>query len=81
MVLVFTQYDRLVRTKRAELEENHSDWDVTKIRNESRRGASAEFKKALYALECSMRPLGIPMPPYARVSGMNNSSHGRTTRY
>ncbi|KAH9165399.1 hypothetical protein EDB89DRAFT_2233439 [Lactarius sanguifluus] len=52
VVLVFTQYDRLVRSKKAELQEEHENLDENSLRNET------------YILG----RLNIPMPHCARVS-------------
>jgi hypothetical protein len=68
-VLVFTQYDRLVRTKRAELEEAYGNMDETSLRNQSGKDASRAFEKCLASLQRTMMRLNVPMPNCAKVSG------------
>ncbi|KAF8269280.1 hypothetical protein EI94DRAFT_1725716 [Lactarius quietus] len=72
IVIVFTQYDRLVRTKRAELKEDHPRMDDDTLDSRSMEEASKALATYLGPLERVMRPLNIQMPPYTRVS-----SHGR----
>ncbi|KAH9062165.1 hypothetical protein EDB87DRAFT_1682171 [Lactarius vividus] len=68
IVVVFTQYDRLVRTKEDELREDHPHMDPTHRRNQSVVEAQKAFDVCLRLLELSMNRLGIPMPCHARVS-------------
>ena len=69
IVIVFTQYDRLVRTKRAELKEDHPRMDDHILDSRSMEEAWRAFEKCLDSLRQTMRRLNVPMPPYARVSG------------
>ncbi|KAF8269279.1 hypothetical protein EI94DRAFT_1799447 [Lactarius quietus] len=68
IVIVFTQYDRLVRTKRAELKEDHPRMDDHTLESRSVEEASKAFEKCLQSLRQAMRRLNVQMPPYARVS-------------
>jgi len=68
IVLVFTQYDRLVRTKRAELKEDHPHMDNDTLNSRSVEEAWKAFEICLQSLRRTMRNLGIGMPSYARVS-------------
>ena len=69
IVIVFTQYDRLVRTKRAELKEDHPRMDDNILDSRSVEEAWKAFEKCLDTLRHTMRRLNVQMPPYARVSG------------
>jgi len=68
MVIVFTQYDRLVRTRRAELKEDHPGMDDRILDRRCVEEAWKSFEKCLQSLRQAMRRLNIQMPPYARVS-------------
>ena len=69
IVIVFTQYDRLVRTKRAELKEDYPHMDDHNLDNRSVEEAWKAFERCLESLRHTMRRLNVQMPPYARVSG------------
>jgi uncharacterized protein YecE (DUF72 family) len=69
MVIVFTQYDRLVRTKRLELKEEHPRMDDHMLDSRCVEEAWKAFEKCLQSLRQAMRRLNVQMPPYARVSG------------
>ena len=69
IVIVFTEYDRLVRTKRAELKEDHQYMDDHTLDSRSVEEALKAFEKCLQSLRQTMRRLNVQMPPYARVSG------------
>ena len=70
IVIVFTQYDRLVRTKRAELKEDNPFMNDDTLNSRCVEEAWKTFQNYLQSLERSMRRLSIQMPPYARVSGI-----------
>jgi len=62
---VFTQYDRLVRTKIAELEEDEGIIDPVRSEEDARKA----FEKCLGLVERTItRYLKVPMPRYAKVS-------------
>ena len=69
-MVVFTQYDRLVRTKEAELREDNPHIDPTVLRNMSVAEAQKAFKVCLQSLQRTADRLRIPMPPHAKVSGI-----------
>jgi hypothetical protein len=71
VIVVFTQYDRLVRTKRFELEEKV---DPTLLDQESKQEAQKAFASCEQSLEMTVRRLEIPMPQYMPVSGTNEYS-------
>jgi len=65
LVIVFTQYDRLVRTKKAELEEDEGITDVVRYEEDARKA----FVKCLGLVEKTItRYLKVPMPRYAKAS-------------
>ena len=70
IVIVFTQYDRLVRTKEAELRQRHPGLKPTVLRDRSVEDAKRAFDYCLQLLKRSMDRLGIPMPHYAKASGI-----------
>ena len=70
IVIVFTQYDRLVRTKEAELQQKHPDMEPTALRDQSVGEARKAFEYCLQLLKRSMKRLEIPMPRYATASGI-----------
>jgi hypothetical protein len=69
-VIVFTQYDRLVKTKRGQLKKRHPYMEDHTLDSRSVEEASKVFEKCLQSLGSTMRRLKIQMPPYARVSGI-----------
>jgi len=66
LVLVFTQYDRLVRTKEFQL--RGTDMDPDAQHQQSVKQAQESFRGTLQSLQVTMDHLGIPMPTYAKVS-------------
>jgi hypothetical protein len=70
LIIVFTQYDRLVRTKELELREEYPQMDPASLRATSLEDAQEAFNICLKSLQRTMNRLKIPMPSYARVSGM-----------
>ena len=69
MVIVFTQYDRLVRTRRLELKDDYPNMDDHTLDSRSVKEAWKAFEKCLQSLRQALRRLNIQMPPCARVSG------------
>ena len=68
-MIVFTQYDRLVRVKELELREEYPQMDSASLRITSLEDAQEAFNICLKSLQRTMNRLKIPMPRYARVSG------------
>ncbi|KAH9076954.1 hypothetical protein EDB83DRAFT_2671669 [Lactarius deliciosus] len=68
IVVVFTQYDRLERTKELVLRKADPTMDSTRLREQSVVEAQKAFDICLQLLQLSMNHLEIPMPRYARVS-------------
>ena len=70
IVIVFTQYDRLVRTKEAELRQKYPSMGQSALSDQSVEKARMAFGYCLELLERSMKRLNIPMPRYATASGI-----------
>jgi GTPase SAR1 family protein len=68
VVIVFTQYDRLVRTKQRELKEQHHNMDSTTLDKHSMDEARKAFEICVQSLRLTMERLHIPMPHYVKVS-------------
>ena len=69
VVVVFTQYDRLVRTKKAELKQEYENLDVTQLNDRSEEEAQKAFNICVQSLLRTMNRLRIPPPRYVKVSG------------
>jgi hypothetical protein len=67
-MLVFTQHDRLVRTKAMQL--RGTGLDKATLDRRSVEDAQEVFKGTLESLQVTMDKLEIPLPTYARVSGI-----------
>ena len=72
-MIVFIQYNKLVMTKKAELEEDHPLVDKDTIRSEEE--TSKAFENCRRSLEHMMRRLAIPIPPLARITGIFDPFH------
>jgi hypothetical protein len=68
LVLVFTQYDRLVRTKEFQLRETQPGMDTTSRRDQSIANAKETFERTLQSLKETMAPLSNTT--YTKVSGI-----------
>jgi hypothetical protein len=68
IVVVFTQYDRLVRTKEAELREEYPQTDPARLPELSAQKAHEAYTICLESLQRTMNRLRIPMPRHAKVS-------------
>ncbi|KAI0245667.1 hypothetical protein BJV78DRAFT_1287354 [Lactifluus subvellereus] len=66
VVIVFTQYDKLVRTKEAELREDNEGIDPAALERWSEEEAREAFKICLDSLQRTMDRLKIPMPRYVK---------------
>ena len=71
-MIVFIQYDKLVMTKRAELEDHPI---LDKDAKHDEQEAWKAFENCRRTLEHTIRRLAIPIPPLARVSGIFVSLH------
>jgi hypothetical protein len=70
VVIVFTKYDRLVRTKRDELQEEDSSLSGDVLRERSREKAQIAFDKCVRSLERTLRETNTPKPNHVQVSGI-----------
>ncbi|KAI0245359.1 hypothetical protein BJV78DRAFT_1365433 [Lactifluus subvellereus] len=68
VVIVFTQYDKLVRTKKAELLDDDEGIDSAALKRKSEKEAGKAFEVCVQSLQRTMDRLKIPMPRYVRVS-------------
>ncbi|KAI0246579.1 hypothetical protein BJV78DRAFT_1286286 [Lactifluus subvellereus] len=68
VVIVFTQYDKLVRTKEAELLEDDEGIDSAALKRKSEKEAGKAFEICVQSLQRTMDRLKIPMPYYVKVS-------------
>ena len=69
-MIVFTQYDRLLRTKKFELEEEEEDLDPKILNQRSKEEAQKALAVCVQSLKDAMGRIDTPMPPYAKVSSM-----------
>ena len=69
-MVVFTQYDKLVRTKEDELREDDENIDTATLKNQSKEEARKAFEVCVQSLQRTMDRLKIPMPRYVKVSGI-----------
>ena len=70
VVIVFTKYDRLVRTKREELREEDSSLGGEVLRELSKEKAQRAFDKCIRSLERTLRDTNMPKPHHVKVSGI-----------
>ncbi|KAH9054717.1 hypothetical protein EDB87DRAFT_1580388 [Lactarius vividus] len=68
IVVVFTKYDKLVRTKEGDLLDEHPDMDHTRMHDRGVEEARKTFDECLKSFQDTVGRLGIPMPRYATVS-------------
>lgn len=75
-MIVFTQYDRLLRTKKFELEEDNEDdsLDPMALAQRSEEQAQEALTACVKSLKNAMKRLEIPMAPYVNVSSMISHS-------
>ena len=70
VVIVFTQYDRLVRTKKAKLKVEYGNLDATQLNDRSEEEAQKAFNICVQSLQRTVNRLRIPVPPHVKVSGI-----------
>ena len=69
-MIVFTQYDKLVRTKEDELREDDENINTATLKDQSKEEARKAFEICVQSLQRTMDRLKIPMPRYVKVSGI-----------
>jgi hypothetical protein len=72
VVVVFTQYDRLVRTKKFELREEDDSMDPTILDERSKEEAQKALAICVQSLKQTMDRLNTPMPHYDNVSSITS---------
>jgi len=70
VVIVFTKYDRLVRTKREELQEEDGSLSEDALRERSKEKARRAFDRCIRSLERTLRDTNTPKPNHVKVSGI-----------
>ena len=68
VVVVFTQYDQLVRTKKSELEDENDSMDSKALDHQSTEEAQKALATCVQSLKQTMGALATPMPDYVNVS-------------
>jgi hypothetical protein len=71
LVFVFTQYDRLVRTKIKQFQRKNKNTtpELEAAKQQGEEDASGALRVCVESLERSMKKLNVTMPPYSKVSG------------
>ena len=69
LVVVFTQYDRLVKTKIKQFQRKNKNTAPEVAKRQGDLDASEAFRVCVESLERSMKKLSVTMPPYSKVSG------------
>lgn len=70
VVVVFTKYDQLLRSKKAELEEDGARPDSEDLGTRSKEEAQRALDVCVQSLERAMIRTQTPMPRYEKVSSM-----------
>jgi len=68
LVVVFTQYDRLVKTKMKQFQRKNKNTTPEVAKQHGEVDASGAFRVCVESLERSMNKLNVTMPPYSKVS-------------
>jgi len=68
IVIVLTKYDRLVRTKEAELQEENDSLSGDVLRERGKEEARKAFDRYIRSLERTLRDMNTPKPPHVNVS-------------
>jgi len=74
VVVVFTKYDKLVRTKRDELREEDPGADPEVLARRSEVEVGNALNECIQCLKRSLHGMETPMVPHANVSGINSPS-------
>ena len=69
LVVVFTQYDRLVRTKIKQFQRKNKNTTQEAAKQQGGVEASEALRVCVESLERSMKKLNVTMPPFSKVSG------------
>src|SRR6267142_1808590 len=74
VVVVFTKYDQLLRSKKAELEEDGARPDSEDLGTRSKEEAQRALDVCVQSLERAMVRTQTPMPRYEKVSSITSQS-------
>jgi len=74
VVVIFTKYDLLIRSRKDELQEDKFSQDQAVLYSESREEAKKSLKKCTDSLSDTMDRMKTPMPCYVQVSSMISHS-------
>ena len=69
LVVVFTKYDRLLRTKKGELQEDNPGMKPEVLDKRSKKEAQQVLDICVQSLERTMSEMNTPMPHSVNVSG------------
>jgi len=70
VVIVLTEYDRLVRAKASKLQEDDPSVREDALRERSREEARRAFDTCIRSLEHTLRNTNTPKPPHVSISGI-----------
>ena len=73
-MVIFTQYDGLLRSKELELWEDDESLDQNTLTQQSKLEAQKVLDGCTQSLEAAMERMDIPMAPCVNVSGMFSCS-------
>jgi hypothetical protein len=68
-VVVFTQYDRLVKTRIKQFQRKNKNTTLEAAKLQGEKDARDAFQVCVDSLERSMNKLNVTMPPFSKVSG------------
>jgi hypothetical protein len=74
LVVVFTKYDKLLRTKKGELQEDNPGMKPKVLDEWSKMGAQEVLDICVQSLERTMSGMNTPMPRYVNVSSIISHS-------
>jgi hypothetical protein len=69
LVIVFTKYDRLLRTKKDELQEDNPGMKPEVLDKRSKKEAQQVLNICVQSLERTMSEMNTPIPHLVKVSG------------
>ena len=69
-MVVFTKYDKLVRTLKEELREDNPDLAREYLENLSKEGARERLAEYMQLLSHTLSAMRTPLPPIVNVSGI-----------
>lgn len=70
-MIVFTKYDKLVRTRKEELREDYPGMDSKALDERSKEEAEDALDECIQSLRHTLDGMKTPMVPHVSVSGMS----------